>query len=82
MKNISKVALVNVIACKIEIVFLLKCRMWGSAILMSAVFDVFISIKYRSGVPSLSIDVHVHGETWLKPVEHRSSNQDELPNGN
>lgn len=52
---------------------------------MSAVFDVFISRKYRSGVPSISIvrdSVHIHGETWLKPVEHCNSNQDELPNGN
>lgn len=49
---------------------------------MSAVFDVFISRKYRSGVSSVSIGVYVHGETWLKPVEHCSSNQDELPNGN
>lgn len=48
---------------------------------MPAVFDVFISRKYRSGVPSVCINVHVHGENWLKPVEHCNSNQDELPYG-
>lgn len=76
MENISKVALVNVVPYKVEIVFLLKCRMCRRAILISAVFDAFISRKYRSAVPSVSIDARVHGETWLKPVEHCSSNQE------
>lgn len=74
MKKVSKAALVKVAACKVYLFFLLKWRMRGRAILMPAVFDVFISIKYRFVVCSISIDSHIHGETWLKPVEHCGSN--------